>query len=181
MTVTCVGVDDLRDLYVAAHARLVAVVASVTGDVTEAEDCVQEAFARAMPRWRRIAGYDDPEAWIRQVAINLARSRWRRAVRGAQLHREAARPGDVAPLSPDHVALLAALKQLPEEQRDAIVLHYLVDRPVDEIAARQGVAVGTVKARLSRGRRTLATWLGLFDDDDPLSRSLALTEVTVHD
>lgn len=157
-------IDDLRELYAAAHARLVTVVASVTGDVTEAEDCVQEAFARAMPRWRRVARYDDPEAWIRKVAINLARSRWRRAVRGTQLHRQAARPADVAPLSPDHVALLAALKQLPDEQRDAIVLHYLVDRPIEEIAARQGVAVGTVKARLSRGRRALAARLGLHDE-----------------
>ncbi|MGH3744612.1 MAG: SigE family RNA polymerase sigma factor [Mycobacteriales bacterium] len=157
-------VDDLRELYIAAHARLVMVVASITGDVTEAEDCVQEAFARAVPRWRRLARYDDPEAWVRQVAINLARSRWRRAVRGAQLHRQAAQPPDVAPLSADHVALLAALKQLPDEQRDAIVLHYLVDRPITEIAARQGVAVGTVKARLSRGRRALAERLGLREE-----------------
>lgn len=96
-------VDDLRELYVAAHARLVLVVASITGDVTEAEDCVQEAFGRAVPRWRRLARYDDPEAWVRQVAINLARSRWRRSVRSAQLHRQAAKPPDVAPLSADHV------------------------------------------------------------------------------
>lgn len=156
--------DDLRELYVAAHARLVAVVASVTGDVTEAEDCVQEAFARTLPRWRRVARYDDPEAWIRQVAINLARSRWRRAVRGTWLHQQAAQASDVAPLSPDHVALLAALKQLPDEQRDAIVLHYLVDRPIEEIAVRQGVAVGTVKARLSRGRRALARRLGMREE-----------------
>jgi RNA polymerase sigma-70 factor (ECF subfamily) len=157
-------VDSLRELYVAAHARLVTVVASVTGDVTEAEDCVQEAFARAMPRWRRVADYDDPEAWVRQVAINLARSRWRRAVRGAQLHRQTAQPPEVAPLSPDHVALLTVLKQLPDDQRDAIVLYHLVDRPIEEIAARQGVAVGTVKARLSRGRRALAKQLGLHED-----------------
>lgn len=159
-----VDVGDLRELYLAAHPRLVAVVAAVTGDVAEAEDCVQEAFARALPRWGRVGGYDDPEAWVRQVAVNLARSRWRRAVRGAQLHRQAAPPADVAPMSPDHVALLAALKQLPEEQRDAIVLHYFVDLSIQEIAARQAVAVGTVKARLSRGRRALAVRLGLRED-----------------
>jgi RNA polymerase sigma-70 factor (ECF subfamily) len=62
------------------------------------------------------------------------------------------------------VALLAGLKQLPEEQRDAIVLHYLVDLPLEEIALRQGVPLGTVKSRLSRGRRALAHRLDISEE-----------------
>jgi RNA polymerase sigma-70 factor (ECF subfamily) len=52
-----------------------------------------------------------------------------------------------------------ALRQIPEDQRRAIVLHHLCDLPVDEVARETGVAAGTVKARLSRGRKTLAVLL----------------------
>jgi RNA polymerase sigma-70 factor, ECF subfamily len=67
----------------------------------------------------------------------------------------------VPPPEPDieHTALVTALKQIPEDQRRAIVLHHLCDLPVDEVARETGVAVGTVKARLSRGRKALAVLL----------------------
>jgi RNA polymerase sigma-70 factor (ECF subfamily) len=156
--------EGLRELYVGSHRRLVAAVAALTGDVAEAEDCVQEAFARAVSRWRRLSDYDDPEAWVRHVAMNLARSRWRAAKRS--LESRAGLAASVPALSVDHVALLAALRQLPEDQREAVVLHHLVDLPVEEVAVRQGAPVGTVKARLSRGRRALAEKLGMYEEVD---------------
>ena len=58
-----------------------------------------------------------------------------------------------------HVALVAALKQLPEEQRQALVLHHIADLPVQQVAAEVGAPVGTIKARLSRGRTALAALL----------------------
>jgi len=64
-----------------------------------------------------------------------------------------------AELSPDHVALVTALQQLSEHQRVAIALHHLGDVPVNEVAQTLGVPVGTVKARLSRGRAALAALL----------------------
>lgn len=145
---------DLRDLYLSSRTRLVMQVAALTRDVAEAEDCVQEAFARALPRWSRVSRYDDPEAWVRLVATNLARSRWRSQVR--RRSRERAVGPSPHDLSEDHLDLLAALRALPDHQRDAVVLHHLVGHSVAEIASRQGVATGTVKARLSRGRRALA-------------------------
>lgn len=158
-----VGEDSgLRELYVAAHGRLVLQVAALTGDLTEAEDVVQEAFVRAMGRWNRLREYENPEAWLYSVACNLARSRWRRAQRALRL---VPAPGPTPELSPDRVALLAALSQLPADQREAIVLHHLVDLPLDEIASRQGVPLGTVKARLSRGRKALAAGTGLRDEE----------------
>ena len=60
------------------------------------------------------------------------------------------------------MALVAALRQLPEAQRRALVLHHLCDLPVQEVAAEVGAPVGTVKARLSRGRSAL---LGLLSDE----------------
>jgi RNA polymerase sigma-70 factor (ECF subfamily) len=61
------------------------------------------------------------------------------------------------------VALIAALAKLPADQRVAIVLHHLTDLPVAEVARETGVPVGTVKARLSRGRRALADLLAIED------------------
>jgi RNA polymerase sigma-70 factor (ECF subfamily) len=58
--------------------------------------------------------------------------------------------------SPDRVALIDALRKVPAEQRRAVVLYHLCDRTVAEIAAETGVPVGTVKARLARGRAALA-------------------------
>jgi RNA polymerase sigma-70 factor (ECF subfamily) len=154
--------DDLRELYVATHGRLLAAVAGVCDDVQDAEDCVSEAFARALVRWDRIGRYDDPEGWVRRVAFNLAKSRWRRATRSAHFVSQAP---FVPALSEDHVALLEALRRLPDSQREAITLHYLADLPIDEVAAHQRVPVGTVKARLSRGRRTLADLLSIVDSE----------------
>jgi RNA polymerase sigma-70 factor (ECF subfamily) len=62
------------------------------------------------------------------------------------------------------VALVAALRRLPEEQRRAIVLHHLADLPVAEVAAETGAPIGTVKARLSRGRAALALLLEEHDE-----------------
>lgn len=162
--------DGLQDLYEASYRRLVGQVASLTRDVPEAEDVVQDAFSRAVGRWDKISRYDDPERWVRTVAMNLARSRWRRARRGTQLLRKAAVTESPAPSpSPDRIALVTALRALPAAQREAIALHHLADLPVDEVARQLGVPSGTVKARLSRGRAALAAAL----DDDASAQEAA--------
>ncbi|SNT64637.1 RNA polymerase sigma-70 factor, ECF subfamily [Asanoa hainanensis] len=63
------------------------------------------------------------------------------------------------PLSPDHIALVAALQTLPRAVREAVVLHYIADQPVAEVAAALGCSVEAVKTRLLRGRRALAAAL----------------------
>jgi RNA polymerase sigma-70 factor (ECF subfamily) len=62
-------------------------------------------------------------------------------------------------VSPDHVTLMAALERLPRVQREAIAMRHLPDLPVHEVASASGVPLGTVKARLSRGRAALAQLL----------------------
>jgi RNA polymerase sigma-70 factor (ECF subfamily) len=148
--------DDFDALYVGCRDRLVMQVAAVCGDRVEAMDFVQEAFVRAWARWSRVGRYDDPEGWVRRVAVNLAISRWRRA-RRMVLQREVAVPP--SPASPGQDAAIAALGRLPVNQRRAMVLHYLADLSVEDVAREMSAPVGTVKSWLSRGRAGLASAL----------------------
>jgi RNA polymerase sigma-70 factor, ECF subfamily len=151
--------DLVRQVYAASYRRLVGQLYGVCGDLGEAEEVVQEAFARAVQHERKFVRADNPEAWLRTVAVNLSRTRWRRRVLGDRLHRKLQRTEEQPDLSPDHVALVVAMKRLPEAQREAIALHHLADLPVHEVAEAVGAPVGTVKARLSRGRAALAELL----------------------
>ncbi len=160
--------DDFTRFYDDTAPALVRQVHALTGDLAEAQDCVQEAYARAWQRWSTVQAYDAPAAWVRQVACRLAISRFRRARVGAGLLRRHGAAADVPELDPSHVALVAALRRLPAEQRLAIVLHHVADLPVDQVAAETGTPVGTVKARLSRGRAALAVLLA--DDSEGASR-----------
>lgn len=156
--------DGLRELYAGSRRRLVVQLTALTGDATEAEDVVQEAFARALGKWKRIRDYDNPEAWVYTVAVNIARSRWRRARMAAvslpRLHGRTTPPE----LSSDHVVLLDALRMLPERQREAVVLHHIGDISVEDTAVRMGAPVGTVKSWLSRARHALATELNVDEE-----------------
>ena len=156
------GVDAVHQAYQAYYHRLVGQLYGLIGDLPEAQDVVHEAYARALVRPQRFVEVQDPEAWLRTVALNVARTRFRRRwvfdrlVRSNRIRRGA----DTVPgLSPDRVALVAALRSLHRPTREAVVLHYLADLPVTEVAAALGVSPGTIKARLSRGRAALARHL----------------------
>jgi RNA polymerase sigma-70 factor (ECF subfamily) len=147
------------EFYTTSYRRLVGQTYAICGNLSEAQDCVQEAFVRAWDKRRSLDRDQSPEAWVRTVAYRLAVSRWRRA-------RKALRPPDrSSPASEPHepsidrVILTRALQQLPPDQRRAIVLHHLCDLSVADIALETGAPVGTVKARLSRGRTALAALL----------------------
>jgi RNA polymerase sigma-70 factor, ECF subfamily len=166
--------DEYLDFYRATYGRLCGQLYAYLGDAAEAEDVVQEAFLRAWRNWRKISTYDEPAAWVHRVAWNLGTSRLRRvalATRHAlRHHREAASQ----PVGPEHVVLVAALRKLPNAQRRVIVLHYLADRSVAEIATALGVPRGTVLSWLHRGRARLAAQL----TDAPAAQTRS--EVTKH-
>lgn len=161
--------DLISELYAGCFRRLVVQLYAVTGDMNEAQEAVQEAFTRALAAPGRLTRLDNPEAWLRRVAVNVARSRHRRRRVLDGLLRRIGPPPAVADRSPEHLALLAALRGLPDGQRSALALHYLVDLPVEEVAATLGVSVGTVKSRMSRGRQTLAALLADRDVTDSTS------------
>lgn len=153
--------QDFSEFYAATNRAATAQVFAMIGNWHEAQEAVQEAYARALGRWSTVSDYDDPLGWIRTVAYRIAVSRWRKARRlvfGGPEDRAAA-PQQLE----NHVALVDALQQLPAAQREALVLHYLADLPIAQIAVQLGVPEGTVKARLSRGRVAMAD---LIKEDD---------------
>ncbi len=153
--------QEFDDFYAASFPRLVHQIHAMIGDRDEAQDCVQEAFIRAWSQRRRLERAQAPEAWVRTTAYRLAVSRWRRTTLGRRPADRAKQPAaSDTSIGPDHVALVAALRLLPEDQRRALVLHHVCDLPVAEVAREVDAPVGTVKARLSRGRVALAALLG---------------------
>ena len=157
-------VNDRRfdDFYLFDYGRLVGAVRLITGDADAARDAVDEACARA---WERLDRGDDIEvlgAWIRVVALNVARGGIRRraserravARLTAQAERAATEPFTGAIAAIDVHRLLASLTR---RQREVVVLHYLLDQSVAAIAAELEIVEGTVKATLNRARTALST------------------------
>ena len=151
---------SVEEIYETSYRRLVAQAYAVTGDRVEAEDAVQEAFARAVAAGGRFRRVDNPEAWLRTVAMNVLRRRGRRARMFRSLGPRIATPAEVPGISEDHVAVVDALRTLPYPQREVVALFYLGDLSVQEVADTLDVPVGTVKSRLGRGRTALAEHLG---------------------
>jgi len=154
---------DFEDFYAANYGKIAALVGAVTGDQHEAHDIAQEAFARALARWPRVSGYELPEAWVRQVAMRLAidsARRIRRALRAMPLLRAGGRPEVTEPGdSLTFTALGQALARIPLREREVLVLYYVADLPVEQIAHDRGIPAGTVKSRLAAGRRRLEAGL----------------------
>jgi RNA polymerase sigma-70 factor, ECF subfamily len=151
--------DDFREFYEASYGRTLAMVAALVGGRAEAEDVTQEAFARALARWSMLRGYEQPDAWVRKVALRLAidtsRGRRRRLATVARLA-GLRQPADTGPADDLRFSPLgAALLELPMREREVLVLHYLADLPVGVIARELSLPPGTVKTRLGTGRRHL--------------------------
>lgn len=152
--------DGPARLYATTYVRLVSVLAVAAGSRAEAEEVVQEAFVRLLPRWSVVSRYDNPEAWVRSVAFRLLSNRHRRARVARRVLGRSGPAEHSPPASAERVDVRRALAALPLAQRQVVVLHHLLDLPVAEIAAELGLPIGTVKSRLSRSRDALARLLG---------------------
>jgi RNA polymerase sigma-70 factor, ECF subfamily len=150
---------DFDAFYNATNRRLLHQMYAMTGNLADAQECVQEAYARAWQHWKQVQQAEDAAAWVRTVAWRIAASRWRKARNSARALVRHGADEPSRPPSADHVALVQALRRIPEAQRRAVVLHHLVGLSVDEVARETSVPSGTVKARLSRGRTALADLL----------------------
>ena len=159
------GSDVLDDTILARflehdYARLVGAVALVCGDRGVAEDAVQEALVRAWERADHGRGPAVLGAWVRVVALNLVRSRWRGVLRERRLAHRVPQPPPDAEFSADALVVREALRELTAREREVVVLHYFLDLSVAQVAEELGVSGGTVKTLLHRARGRLAGVLG---------------------
>jgi RNA polymerase sigma-70 factor, ECF subfamily len=142
-----------EQLYRAEYGSVFRAAYLLCGDRAMAEDATQEAFARALERWRRLEGRSWAVGWVVTTALNVTR----RALKRRPLTTGAENPS----ADPDELLdLRRAVRALPTRQQEAVVLHYLQDLPVEQVAQAMGTAPGTVKAHLFRARDALASSLG---------------------
>lgn len=151
--------QDFEEFYQAAYARLVGQLLPVTGDFQQAEDVVQEAFVRALDHWPRVSKYELPEAWVRRVAINLALSELRRLRRRAAALLRLGTARAEPQLSEHTTEMVDLLRRVPANQRAAVLLHDVLDLPIDQVAEQLGVPASTIRGRLARARATLGSYL----------------------
>lgn len=152
------GAPDLAAVFDGNAAALYRTILAFTGGRADvAEESVAEAFARAAARWDELR---DPVAWLYRVAFNVATDELRRERRSrggrAQVMPAPSEPGE----------LFDAMRRLPPRQRAAMVLFYVNDLSVAEVAARMGVARPTVRVHLTQGRRGLRELLGDDEAED---------------
>jgi RNA polymerase sigma-70 factor (ECF subfamily) len=154
--------DDqgFSDLFVRDYARVLKTIFVLLGDRNEAEDITQEAFARLLVHWQKVAGYDRPGAWVTRVAVRLAIDR--RRVRRSRRRIHVMDTPEVSASDPD---LYRAILELPSSQRASICLHYLEDRPINEVAQLLDCSPGTIKTHLYRARQKLARVLS--EEEEP--------------
>ena len=137
---------DIAALYRQTWPRLIGVLVSIGGSRVDAELIAQDAYARLLGRWDAIRRFEDPEAWVRGVVVRtmVGRLRRREAVRRL-LGRLGQPAGEVE----------NALAGMTPEQRAVVVLHDVMELPVEQIAQDLELPVGAVNARLARARRAL--------------------------
>ena len=153
-------------LYREHRLHLVRLAYLLVGDRESAEDIAQDAFAALHRHWRQLRSTDAAIGYLRTATVNGARSllRRRRTVRRfpqpdeSTLSVESAEATSM--LSAEHQEVLAAMRRLPDRQREVLLLRYWSDLGEAEIAGILGISIGAVKSNASRGRATLASMLG---------------------
>ena len=145
---------EFEDLFRREFPGLARTAFGIVGDWEVAKELAADGFVALLRHWSKVRSYDNPGAWLRRVVIRDALRSRRRSRRSAPVLVELEAGGS------DADAVRAAVLQLPARQRAVVVLHYLDDLPVSEVAAVLGCSEGTVKTHLHRARRALAGTLG---------------------
>jgi RNA polymerase sigma-70 factor (sigma-E family) len=146
-------------LYQAHAAGLVRLAMLMLGDQSSAEDVVQDAFLGLYRRWGALSDHGRALAYARSSVLNGCRDALRRRSRkipAALLEPDAESAEARALLGEEHREVLAALRRLPDRQREAVVLRYCLGLPENEVAEAMKVTRGTVKSASHRGLAALA-------------------------
>jgi DNA-directed RNA polymerase specialized sigma24 family protein len=152
--------DGFDAVFRAEYPRVLATARLVVSSREAAEDITQEAFARLFRHWRRVSDYERPDAWLRTVAVRLAIQHDRRERLRFFKERQADRTDVVSGDPGVGLDVWAAVRQLSVRQRAVVALHYLEDRPVEEVAEILGCRPSTASVHLHRARARLAELLG---------------------
>jgi RNA polymerase sigma-70 factor (sigma-E family) len=147
-----------------------------TGDRDLADELTQETLARVWERWSRVSVMASPQGYAYRIALNLARSWFRRRARE---RRAMARIGPVdavdEPKTADHLATRAAVLDLPRRQREVVLLRFYAGLNVDETADVLECAPGTVKTHTHRALARLGTQLNEAGEHDGSGRNRPAT------
>lgn len=145
------------EMYRTEHRTVFRAVWALCGDREVAEDATQEAFARALERWRRLRDRPWAAGWVTTTALNAARR---------SLRRRPAVGAEPPQSDPDErLDLWRAVRSLPPRQQEAVVLFYAVDLSVADTAEVMRCSEGSVKTHLSRARAALRVGLEERVDD----------------
>jgi RNA polymerase sigma-70 factor (ECF subfamily) len=155
--------SSFEAFFEAERTRLFGTLCLVTGDRSEAEELMQEAFLRVWERWDRVSGFPYPSGYLYRTAFNAFRSRLRRAARTARRVFVSTVPTDPFASIDDRHDLLGALRSLTPRQRAALVLTELVDLPSEEAGEVLGIKPVTVRVLASQGRAALRRRLEVSD------------------
>ena len=153
----------VSDLYREHAVGLIRLAVVMLGDRPAAEDVVQEAFCGLYRRWSHLSDPAKSLSYVRSSVLNGCRTAMRKRARrmDAMLAEpDAASAETGAIIGEEHRAVVAALRQLPPRQREALVLRFFGDLEEPEIARAMGISRGTVKSTLSRGLAALGDILG---------------------
>lgn len=149
-----------EDLYRESYAPVALVAGSIAGSWAEGEEIAQEAFARVHQDWERVQQLDNPGAWTRRVAINLALNRKRSASREERAVERLSKTPSGEPSPPGDMAIWQAVAELAPKQRASIVLHYHDGYSTAEVAEMLETTVSAVTTSLHKARARLAATLG---------------------
>jgi RNA polymerase sigma factor (sigma-70 family) len=150
-------------VYLREFPRVFALAYALSGSRWAAEDLAQDAFMVAHRQWGRIGGYDDPGAWVRRVAANLAVSAVRRRLAEARalVRLSGRRELSYAALPGEDGDFWRAVRRLPRRQAQVVALVALQDMSTAEVASTLGCSQRTVQVHMQKARATLAMRLGL--------------------
>lgn len=138
------------------HRRsLYGALSLVTGNRSEAEEIMQDAFLKVWERWDRVSRLEDPKGYLFRVAMNLFRNRLRRGSLAVRKALSLVPSTDDLAAIEDRDEVVRWLRPLPPRQRAAIVLTIYLDYSSDEAARILGIRPSTVRALATQGRKSV--------------------------
>ena len=160
--------EDFAVFYERSRNGCLRAVYAAVGDLAVAEDLTAEAFTRAFAQWRKVRAHPAPAGWVVRVALNVHMSRWRRSrrevsmdERGPEYNRAAAPNAE-----PMDERTKAAVRALPQRQREVIALRIFLDLDTETTARAMGIAPGSVKSHLHRASAALRSSLTPDSDQE---------------